>query len=703
MRKKFVPEWQKYPFLGILLPLIAGILFAEYVRPPMVVWAVVLLSGILFIVLTVLVKYSSYRFRFLFGWFLYCFLFFSGITLTLLKSTSIHAGFPRTPCLYTAVLMVNGAEKRHSVQCEAYLLSYSDSLVRTACNDYVVLSFRKSPEAKGLKAGDVIHFYGQTRKPRQDSNPGGFDYAAYLRYQGIGGMAYLPSHAWWKATPAVDELAFKELPFGVRFIVFFRELRNDMLAHFRGQSEDEETVSALSALTLGDVSGLPQQLKDDYSIAGASHILALSGSHLAVLYAILEMLFTVTLYKWRRGRWIGKAAILLIIWNFVFLAGCQPSIIRASIMYTLLVGASLYSRKTLTMNSLVAAAFFMLLADPFSLFDVGFQLSFLAVLGILLFHSPLYLRLRTPWRGVNYVVSVLTVSLSVQVVSFPLVLYYFSSFPLYFLLTNLLVVPVSSLVLLLAVFSFLMQFVAADSFISLWIVKGLYVLVKIQNEGVKWIASLPFSSLYVPGISLLLVVWMYLSISFCVCRKFFTSLHRKYTTLVLVLSGAVCLCFQQAGAMGGERLVFYDNRRCPAAHIITGTRKGLLFPAWKDSLTTGMAYIRSGFWRREGIPEPEVVVPVDYILQWERCNILLLNSPYWLERQLKSRLKMDYVWVCRGFYGRLSGALSSFSVRIVILDSSLSVKYRERYRKECEMLGLPFHDMAENGAYSIGL
>lgn len=660
------------------------------------------MCGVSFAALTLLVNYTSYRLRFLFGISLYCFLFFSGISLTGLKSQSLHVDFSPHPRLYTAVLMSNGSTKSASVQCEAWLLSCNDGQREQEYKKYVVLSFQKNAESQSLKAGEIIRYYATTQRPVNNRNPGSFNYAGYLRYQGVSGTAYLPAWAWWKPPSSTGTSFIGHLPFSVRLILTFRKLRNYLLAPYFERNGDEETASVLAALTLGDVSGLPRQLKDDYSTAGVSHILALSGSHLAVLYALLELLFSVLLYRWRAGRIAGKTIIILLLWNFVLLAGCQPSIIRASVMYTLLVSASFFSRKALSLNSLAAAAFFMLSVDPYSLFDVGFQLSFLAVLGILFFNRTLYTRLRTRYKVVNYIVSVVTVSLSVQLISFPLVLYYFSSFPLYFLLANLLIVPVSSVVLFVALTGFFLQCIPVGGWAVGWIVKGLYLLVNVQNDVVKWIASLPCSSLYVPGLSLSGTIWLYMMLSFLLCKDFFRRIVWRYTGLVLLFFGLCGLMYQRLKPWKSF-IVFYDNRRCPAVHLVRHDREGILFPAWRDSLDSGMNYIQNSYWKSEGIPYPHVVTPEDHILQMQTCTILLLKDFYWVRHRLEKRLNVDYVWVCRGYYGKLSAALSSFSVRFVVLDASLSEKYRDLYRQECKSLGLPFHDMAEGGAYKISL
>lgn len=702
MQKDIIEEWQKYPFVGVVLPLIAGIITAEYIDFLLIGSMMYIALAASFLVLTFLVNYTSYSRRFLFGVVLYSFLFLLGGSLSSLKKQALQADLPAAPCLYQAVLMTNPSPKTYSVQCEAYIISCMDSIRQQAVNQPVMLSFSKDSAALSLKVGDTIRYYARTTLPKRNSNPGTFDYASYLHHQGIAVTAYLLQYAWTQYHASPDEIEKGgELPLSIRFVLTFRKARNFLLSSYRDKTVDDEIVAVLSALTLGDVSGLPQQLKDDYSVAGASHILALSGSHLAVIYAALDMLFALFLYRWKTGRLIGKLSIVIFIWGFVFLAGAQPSVVRAAVMYTLLVGASLFSRRSLSLNSLSAAAFFMLLFDPFSLFDVGFQLSFLAVLGIIVFNAALYRRLRTSNRIVNYIISILTVSVSVQLISFPLVLSYFSSFPLYFLLTNLLVIPVSSLILMMALAGFFFHFVFIGSLLSDWIIKGLYWLVQLQNEGVKLIASLPQSSLYLPGVTTWIAVWLYGMMLFLLLKGYLRSLRRWYAGLLLVLLGVGLVAYTRISKSREHYLVFYENRHCPAVHLVKGDRKGVLFPAWKDSVSNGMAYLATASWRPSGIPYPEVIAPKDGILKLPVGTILLLNDFHWVNQRLKERMNIDYVWICRGFYGSLSSTLTSFSVRMVVLDASLSEKYRDNYRQECLRLHIPFHDMAENGAYKV--
>ena len=202
-------------------------------------------------------------------------------------------------------------------------------------------------------------------------------------------------------------------------------------------------------MVLGDKSALTQDLKDVYSVTGASHVLALSGLHLGILYTLLS------LFVFRR-RWqmLSQIIIILSVWAFVFLVGLSTSVVRSAMMLSVYALLSLGHRDRMSVNTLAFTALVMLIVSPLSLFDVGFQMSYLALLSILLFvplteslFSADYLMSH---RMVRWLWGMVTVSLSAQIGVAPLIAYYFGRFSCYFLLTNFIVVPAAMLILYLS-------------------------------------------------------------------------------------------------------------------------------------------------------------------------------------------------------------------------------------------------------------
>ena len=277
---------------------------------------------------------------------------------------------------------------------------------------------------------------------------------------------------------------------------YFLAQRAKLLDRLSESGLDGSVYAVVAAMTLGDKSQLTKELRDTYAVSGASHILALSGLHLGIIYTLLSLLLS-------RRRWqvISQVVIIVCIWLFVFLVGMSASVVRSAVMITVYALLSLGHRDKMSVNTLAFAAIVMLLFNPKSLFDVGFQLSFMAVLAILLFY-PLF---ESVWsqqflfghRLFRWLWTTLAVSCAAQIGVAPLIAYYFGRFSCYFLLTNLVVVPAATLILYL---SLLVLLIPSLAYLLIYIVDVL-------NQLLLWITMLPGAS--IEGLHpTLLQVWM---------------------------------------------------------------------------------------------------------------------------------------------------------------------------------------------------
>ena len=261
---------------------------------------------------------------------------------------------------------------------------------------------------------------------------------------------------------------------------YFLEKRNELLERLSDHGVDGSVYAVVAAMTLGDKSQLTNELRKTYAITGASHILALSGLHLGIIYTLLSLLLS------RRRWWIvSQVVIIVCIWLYVFLVGMTVSVVRSAVMITVYALLSLGHRDKMSVNTLAFAAIVMLLFNPLSLFDVGFQLSFLAVLAILLFY-PLF---EGVWpqpflmdhRVFKWLWTMLSVSCAAQIGVAPLIVYYFGRFSCFFLLINLLVVPAATLILYL---SLVVLLIPSLAYLLIYMVDTL-------NHLLTWVATLP--------------------------------------------------------------------------------------------------------------------------------------------------------------------------------------------------------------------
>ena len=230
---------------------------------------------------------------------------------------------------------------------------------------------------------------------------------------------------------------------------YFLHQRTLLLERLESSGLSDDQYAVVAAMALGDKSALTHELKDTYSKTGASHILALSGLHLGIIYALLSMLVVG-----RRWQMITQVAIILSIWAFVFLVGMSASVVRSAIMFTIYALLALGQRQKMSVNTLAFTAIIMLLISPQALFDVGFQMSFMAVFAILLFvplfYRPFSAEYLMTHRVVNWLWGMMAVSIAAQIGVAPLIAYYFGRFSCYFPLTNFIVIPAATLILYLS-------------------------------------------------------------------------------------------------------------------------------------------------------------------------------------------------------------------------------------------------------------
>lgn len=324
-------------------------------------------------------------------------------------------------------------------------------------------------------AGDTIMYFAELKEPRNFTSE--FDYKAWLRHHRVVATAYATK---WKVNKQKNT-------WGKHYFV---NMRQHLLSVISDQPFSKRERSVFVALTLGEKSQLEPELKQRYSNAGASHILALSGLHLSIVYGVLMFLLGADV---RRPRWNAfvQIPILLFVWGYVFLTSCPLSLVRAAVMATFFSVGIILGQKGNSINTLSLAAFVMLLYNPLSLFDVGAQMSFSAVYSILIFFKPLYKCLKFRNRAVRYIWGIVCVSIVAQIGVAPLVALYFGKISLLFILTNLIVVPLVTMIVCLSFFYFAFWgFAYVTSFLSI----PLSFLLEKLNDSVLEISSISFST-----------------------------------------------------------------------------------------------------------------------------------------------------------------------------------------------------------------
>lgn len=687
-----------------MIPLAAGIVAADALLQrggsPLYLWLFIALAvcGLLLWVLSWARGHKSKSP--LFGIGLFLLLAAAGAVVTQLDSRQVATAWPSAKCFYKAVITDQPQLRDDRYFCEARVEAIPDDKQPASAAGKAYLYLDYSYWAGQLKAGDKIVFKGKMMSPRNAGNPYEFNYERYLYIKGVSGRCYLTLHDWCITGRDRCNLRAAALSWRAR-----------LLEQYRRWGFGGDNLAVLSALTLGYKGDLSGDVKEDYATAGASHILALSGLHLGILYMIIDFLLSLFWRRQRWGEWVKAVVTITLLWTFAFVVGLAPSVVRAALLFSLFGVARCMGREGSTLNSLAFAAMVMLLYSPRYLFDVSFQLSFAAVFAIVLLQPPLYrmLPIHPRHRLAGYLWGVVTVSLAAQIGTAPLILCYFSNFPLYFLLTNLLIVPLAFVIILLAVVLWASLPVPLLHLPLAWL---LNLLISIANGFMARVSSLPLASVEFPRFGAGEALLLY----FVIAAVAVWLIKRANGAVSWALGGVAALCLISLLSLFPLRespyLLFYNNREAPTLQLTVSRERSYLLTTLPDSLPQRLRYIALPCWKGEGLSTPRLL-PEIYsdkhiasrwgLASFEGRRICLLNDATWSHCHPPVPLRIDYLWVSSGFKGKLCAVLTAFTPRVVVLDGSLAALRRASLRKECRKLNINFVDLYEKGAWRVKL
>ena len=640
-----------------------------------------------------------------FGCSAFLFIFFFGVWRSFEAWRQVQgAEWPEGRFAFRAVLLETPKPSARTVGAEALLCGGSNRV--GAGGRKVWLSFPRDSLSRALRVGDEVWCRAQVRKPVNRGNPGEFDYVEYLSVQGISGRAFVRRGDW--AVRPEGGACVAGLPLWTAWRVGALQWREKVVEVYREAGLRGEDLEFFAALTLGDQSGLSDELKEVYAGVGVSHVLALSGMHLTFLMGMLNVLL-LNYFRSRRWRAVSVVLALLLIWGYTFLSGLPPSLVRATVMYSLMLAGSLLGRAGFSINSLALAAMLMLCVDPLLSYDVGFQLSFLAMAGILAL-CPRFQDLplaRRPWVG--WVVQSLLVSFAAQLFTIPLVAYRFGTFAPYSALATLLVSPVTALLI------YGMPVLLLSALLGLGaeaVSAAIGFLEACQNGCLRLMMKWPGAVVHTDW-GLCFTSLCYVALGVWVIQPF----RYKAMRWKMGMAGAIGLfaafhVCRWAGRVRSE-VVFYNQPSCPAVHVIYSSSSSYLFTVARDSVRERMAYVAESFWQKKLTAAPlwvagdfcddAVAARKGLVRVRGGVSFLLLADNRWDGMAAKERADVDYLYVCRGFTGDLQSLSRLFRPRRVVLDASLWDSDRRRHAAACRALGWPVYDMREEGALRIPL
>lgn len=415
------------------------------------------------------------------GVFLFLSFFLFGTWRSVSSWNAVKVKWASEPMTYRVVLVTTPQIGARWVRVDAQTLdiayNYPDASKK------VRLMIQRDSLSERLQVGDALTFHARIQELTNKETMT-FDYARYMKIKGFSGQAFLNISRWH-----CESVPIYGVPLMLRARIFALKIRDKLVSLYKQANLSTESLALFSALTLGERSELDNETKELYSDVGVSHVLALSGMHLSFLVAVFNLLL-LRFCRRSISKLLGVGLILFFVWSYTFIAGLPTSLVRASVMYSLMLLGSLLGREGFSLNSLCVSAVLMLTVSPMLLWDVGFRLSFLAMFGILWLYPRCVNHPVMQWRYTKWVVQSMLVSFSAQLFTIPLVAFVFGTFAPYSALATLVITPLTALLI------YLMPVLVLAVSTNILVVPVAFMidcLVGMQNGVLRFFAKLPYS------------------------------------------------------------------------------------------------------------------------------------------------------------------------------------------------------------------
>ena len=553
---------RKTPFLRIGIPYIAGIVCSEFSPvTPFPGWLLIYLALFLLILLCLIVFRSQRN-------------VLSGASLHFLFLLSGHFNATMVRQIqpmpergaFVATLLESPVEKPRSFKAECRINWLVGEDTPRFQEESVIIYFANSVRVPVLRPGSRIVSDALPEPIRNSGNPYAFDYRGYMERRGIRRQIYIPDDCW---------LQMSDRPHpGLR--IKAERTRERLISIYRENHLEGDVLEILSALTLGYKKSLDSDVKQVFANTGAMHVLAVSGLHVGIVFMAFNTIFSF-LKRRRRTRIIFLAGALAVLWGYAFLTGLSPSVQRAALMFSFAQIGLVMRRPVNIYNTISASAVMLLVVDPRLLSDAGFQLSYAAVLAIVYFQPKISAVISSRNKIFNYFFGLLSVSVAAQIGTAAISCYYFRQFPVWFWITNIVVIPAAFFLILLGacilIFSPLPLVSGFLASIASWIVETVVQLL-------HWIECLPGAvydgfafNQYSLAFSIFAILAMIL---------FMESRNIRYAMAVLMSAGLFVFNASIMEWKGNHQstIIVYDLPE-PMVHVIHGKMNYLFVP---DSL-----------------------------------------------------------------------------------------------------------------------
>jgi competence protein ComEC len=560
---------KEIPFLRIGLPLCGGVISGLYIKPDiifLVLISITISAGFIFSRF-----YNKYQTNLLFGLTISVSIFICGLLLYTNEKESISTLKPEQT-LFACTLSDYPEEKENSFRLKVKLNSMITQGGREHVNGSMILYYKKDSSLISLLPGDLLIIKCTPAEITNRGNPYEFDYRFYMENQGIRYYAFTGSKN------IISHIATRHRKLIHRALI----IREKIIWMYKERGIEGERLALVAAITLGQKNMLDPEQKQNFIKAGVMHIMAVSGLHAVILSLFV---FNLLFFLKRRFNILRILITIIILWAFAFVTGLTPSVLRATLMFSFLQAGNLMKRPVNGINSVLASAFVLIIIKPSVIFDAGFLLSYSAVIYIIFFYQDLYLKLQFKNWLTDKIWQSAVVTIVAQAGTLPLTIMLFNRFPTYFILTNIIIVPLSSLLIIIGC---LVPMTFPVHFLSQLLASLLNYLTGLTELLTAQASSLPWSTLENIGMTtgecICLSGTIFLFSYFLLKKQSFSIFYPAIAFIVFIISGTVT----EISTRTTNELIVYNT----PGYSTIGIKTGKILNLYSDTSQAGPEVLR---------------------------------------------------------------------------------------------------------------
>jgi len=673
----------QFPLLKITGSFVLGILCAHYAKPSFLLALLCLLVGMAVLCFFFFTSKKNIFQKFSFGVATLIVSFFIGVFTLVSNNQTLNANhylhqLSNSDKEYSSEIVVKeklkNSNKNDRYVAFLYKLNHKESCGK------VILNIKKDSILQTIEIGTHLKVIGSLYVNRNPNNPNQFDYGNYLENQQIYAQLYADA-----SDIKISTISSKSVSY------YASKLRNKIIHNLEKNHFNKTELSIVVALLLGQQQDISQEVVRDYQYAGAVHVLSVSGLHVGFILLFITFLLK-PFPNTKRASLIKLLIVILSLWAFGILAGLAPSVVRSVTMFSF-VAIGMFLRRSINIyNTLAVSALIILLFQPAFLFDVGFQLSYVALFFIV-WLQPLLSSIWTPkYKVTSYLWDIITVSFAAQIGTFPMSIYYFHQFPGLFFITNLVILPGMSIILALGV---VVMVLAAFDVVWLPLLKILEWSIWLLNKVIGWVASfedfifrdIPLNSYMMWSCYLIIfstIIWV---------KK--PTFHKLIFSLMAIILLQLFAFEAKYSSQSENEFIVYSKQKNT---IITERHGDIVTLYSNDSILKNahenlvlQSYLVANFCKIQHKK------PLSNVLYFKNKKILIVDSAAVCLQDEKP----DILLLTHSPKLNLERLFKSWKPQQVVVNGTNFKTYIKVWKATCRKEKIPFHDTSEKGFFKI--